>query len=207
MMRKAQDRAGLHGGLGNLGGMKELAGFGATLASNKFVRAAIREEVRGSVQIKRRFQGITALLLTVIDHLLSMCTPFPADVFLVHYLAQPRFELTLYGADFFTLRQALKEHQRLRVRCANTKCQEHVYLLATSSVVTAGSRLTNQHEPQLLSFSIRCHPFASPDPPCYRTRLSIACPRRVERCHRGRPVAWGRWGQDHGNISAEVAGG
>lgn len=46
MMRKAQDRAGLHGGLGSLQGMKGLAGFGATLASNKFVRAAIREEVR-----------------------------------------------------------------------------------------------------------------------------------------------------------------
>lgn len=46
MMRKAQDRAGLHGGLGGLQGMKALAGFGATLASNKFVRAAIREEVR-----------------------------------------------------------------------------------------------------------------------------------------------------------------
>lgn len=28
--------------------MKGLAGFGANLASNKFVRAAIREEVRGS---------------------------------------------------------------------------------------------------------------------------------------------------------------
>lgn len=48
MMRKAQDRAGLHGGLGGLQGMKGLAGFGANLASNKFVRAAIREEVRGS---------------------------------------------------------------------------------------------------------------------------------------------------------------
>ena len=46
MMRKAQDRAGLHGGLGGLQGMKGLAGFGANLASNKFVRAAIREEVR-----------------------------------------------------------------------------------------------------------------------------------------------------------------
>eukprot|EP00903_Cladosiphon_okamuranus_P016857 g15545.t1 len=44
MMRKAQDRAGLHGGLGGLQGMKGLAGFGANLASNKFVRAAIREE-------------------------------------------------------------------------------------------------------------------------------------------------------------------
>ncbi|CAM9641636.1 unnamed protein product [Ectocarpus fasciculatus] len=44
MMRKAQDRAGLHGGLGGLQGMKGLAGFGATLASNKFVRAAIRED-------------------------------------------------------------------------------------------------------------------------------------------------------------------
>lgn len=48
MMRKAQDRAGLHGGLGGLQGMKGLAGFGANLASNKFVRAAIREEVRRS---------------------------------------------------------------------------------------------------------------------------------------------------------------
>lgn len=48
MMRKAQDRAGLHRGLGGLQGMKALAGFGATLASNKFVRAAIREEVRPS---------------------------------------------------------------------------------------------------------------------------------------------------------------
>lgn len=46
MMRKAQDRAGLHGELGGLQGMKGLAGFGANLASNKFVRAAIREEVR-----------------------------------------------------------------------------------------------------------------------------------------------------------------
>lgn len=49
MMRKAQDRAGLHGGLGGLQGMKGLAGFGATLASNKFVRAAIREDVRWSI--------------------------------------------------------------------------------------------------------------------------------------------------------------
>ena len=48
MMRKAQDRAGLHGGLGGLQGIKGLAGFGSTLASNKFVRAAIREEVSRS---------------------------------------------------------------------------------------------------------------------------------------------------------------
>lgn len=47
MMRKAQDRAGLHGGLGELQGIKGLAGFGSTLASNKFVRAAIREKVQG----------------------------------------------------------------------------------------------------------------------------------------------------------------
>lgn len=46
MMRKAQDRAGLHGGIGGLQGMKGMAGFGSTLASNKFVRAAVREEVR-----------------------------------------------------------------------------------------------------------------------------------------------------------------
>ena len=48
MMRKAQDRAGLHGDLGglHLQGMEGMAGFGSTLASNKFVRAAIREEVR-----------------------------------------------------------------------------------------------------------------------------------------------------------------
>lgn len=45
MMRKAQDRAGLHGRLGGLQSLKGLAGFGSTLASNKFVRAAIREKV------------------------------------------------------------------------------------------------------------------------------------------------------------------
>lgn len=58
MMRKAQDRAGLHSGLGGLHGMKGLAGFGATLASNKFVRAAIQEEVlyiRGSVRSESRY--------------------------------------------------------------------------------------------------------------------------------------------------------
>lgn len=47
MMRKAQDRAGLHGGLGGLQGVRGLAGFGSTLASNKFIRAAVPEEVCG----------------------------------------------------------------------------------------------------------------------------------------------------------------
>lgn len=51
MMRKAQDRAGLHDGLEQLEGIKGLAGFGSTLASNKFVRAALREEVRRSLEI------------------------------------------------------------------------------------------------------------------------------------------------------------
>lgn len=49
MMRKAQDRAGLHGGIGAMQGMKGMAGFGSTLASNKFVRAAVREEVREQI--------------------------------------------------------------------------------------------------------------------------------------------------------------
>lgn len=50
MMRKAQDRAGLHGGIGPMQGMKGMAGFGSTLASNKFVRAAVREEVREQIR-------------------------------------------------------------------------------------------------------------------------------------------------------------
>lgn len=50
MMRKGQDRAGLHGSFRALQGIKELAGFGANLASNKFVRAAVHEQVRNGRQ-------------------------------------------------------------------------------------------------------------------------------------------------------------
>lgn len=38
----------MHDGMGKVEGIKGLPGFGSTLASNKFVRAALREEVRGS---------------------------------------------------------------------------------------------------------------------------------------------------------------
>lgn len=66
MMRKAQDRAGLHGGIGGLQGIKGLAGIGSTLASNKFVRAAVRVEVGerkyGMIMVASRRQNSFAVV-------------------------------------------------------------------------------------------------------------------------------------------------
>lgn len=69
MMRKAQDRAGLHGGLGGLQGIKGLAGFGSTLASNKFVRAAIREEVSRATLLRNEWCLIILLCLSLLNEI------------------------------------------------------------------------------------------------------------------------------------------
>lgn len=84
MMRKAQDRAGLHGGIGAMQGMKGMAGFGSTLASNKFVRAAVREEVR-----EKKIDPMTvscALSLSLVALVTVVALPLQATMIVMRVL-------------------------------------------------------------------------------------------------------------------------